>query len=739
VALLDLAQLTESEQFLLFGGRRIHVNFVSGSDSTGDGFSATPYATLARAVQDLVAGDVIVLDQGATNEAPVRIGGKTDFAIITRGGGIGVAAGGRTQINVHQTAVRLAQGVRFTTAAPHGLAVDDYVLLGNIVQTGDVRLNGYGVVAAVPGASTYDVEFCGSHTHRIGTAGNEPYLTNNSTVAGFSVPVPLVFDQCQRALVIGVPFLGFLLTVDQYSGLCISAGRLNPGVSKTIKVLRCSFSNGGMGYVGHPNSGIVFDTGANMRVEGCTFVNQMTSFFQPQTRHLSMLYLERGSEFLVNGNRFLYSSALSEPYLAPGAVRTTFGATLNGPLLGALVTGNQFDSSIPAAQRVQNDSGASILRVFFKQNFYAGATPFAENVQLDNDSGGTFVETLSAGFPNQDAIATEESVVRVATWGEQLTVAAGRPGSIGEFLANLGFTDGSVHIDVANGTAGTAFPIGTQTTPVNNVADALTIATAIGARRYRINGAITLTANHTDWSFEGNEPQQDVITVNPGVNLAGSGFIQCGILGDLSGAISADQCLFGSIGGTLTGLQGVLRECAFRGTVRPAAGGLIRGLVVASQEVGGVILDFQNPGSLTQLLVSDLVGNWMIRNANANVLIGAVQRGGTLVFEGTVLLASVNLYGYGEVVYNPSATFTVLVDRVIRGSSVQLAAGGGGSRRRINVTNPAQWTLEVFAPGNDTTPIATLNLFDQAGASITSTNNPLADPSTVLIADADPV
>jgi hypothetical protein len=52
--------------------------------------------------------------------------------------------------------------------------------------------------------------------------------------------------------------------------------------------------------------------------------------------------------------------------------------------------------------------------------------------------------------------------------------------------------NGQVTINVATGTAGTAFPIGTLSSPVNNLADAITIATTRGFDKLYILGTLTL-------------------------------------------------------------------------------------------------------------------------------------------------------------------------------------------------------------------------------------------------------
>lgn len=71
------------------------------------------------------------------------------------------------------------------------------------------------------------------------------------------------------------------------------------------------------------------------------------------------------------------------------------------------------------------------------------------------------------------------------------------------------------------------------------------------------------------------------------------------------------------------------------------------------------------------------------------------------------------------------------------GEALSFARAAAAGRVRLSTANPAQWVLEVYAEDGSTV-LRTLNLTDQAGAPITSTNNPLAD-SAVLFADRVPV
>lgn len=242
------------------------------------------------------------------------------------------------------------------------------------------------------------------------------------------------------------------------------------------------------------------------------------------------------------------------------------------------------------------------------------------------------------GFPDQSAISRYESVVHIDTTG--------------------------------GGVAGTAYPIGTPTVPVNNVTDARTIADALGIRQYHVNGAITLTANHDNWTFAGEEPRQDIITIQAGVSVADSSFDRIGIRGSLTGAISASECLIGpTVGGTL-GIDGVFTDCGFQGTIRLANGATFRGLRVNWLDLGGTIIDFNTPSSVTQFLVL-CAGNVNFRNANINTVSGIVNQGGILTHESTCVNSTAYLFGQGEWV-DSATSWLSINDFLIRGSRIDI-------------------------------------------------------------------
>lgn len=233
----------------------------------------------------------------------------------------------------------------------------------------------------------------------------------------------------------------------------------------------------------------------------------------------------------------------------------------------------------------------------------------------------------------------------------------------------------TIHIDtLGGGTAGTTFPIGTPDTPSSNVADALTIATALGIKSYTVRGAITLTVNHINWEINGFDPDQDIVTINAGVTTTRASFYRMGIRGDLTGVMSAVQCIFGTAVSTVTGIEGVIYDCGVNGTFRIASGGILSSLGLYSIAIGGANLDFNSPGTTVQVLINSLAGYWNIKNGNNRCIMGAVLKGGNVTMGNTnVNFGGAHFYGYGELEYSNATFLSPIADFVLRGSNLDVA------------------------------------------------------------------
>ena len=127
----------------------------------------------------------------------------------------------------------------------------------------------------------------------------------------------------------------------------------------------------------------------------------------------------------------------------------------------------------------------------------------------------------------------------------------------------VGYADGAVWINTVTGATGTEpYVYGTADNPVKTIAEALTIATTVGLKRFRVaNGStITLGATVGGYSFIGHNW---TLALN-NQNIAAAYFEGAAVTGTSTGAAAAFyEC---SIGATCTVSGGLFQKCAFNGT-----------------------------------------------------------------------------------------------------------------------------------------------------------------------------
>lgn len=131
----------------------------------------------------------------------------------------------------------------------------------------------------------------------------------------------------------------------------------------------------------------------------------------------------------------------------------------------------------------------------------------------------------------------------------------------------VSYQDGAIWIDTNNGTAGTTPHVnGTADNPVDTLADALTLATALGINQFRLLPGSSIT-------FTGNQQNQCWIgygaTIAGGNNTHTGSYFEGAILtGSFKGAIRARNCILSA----LENFNGYFEHCILSGQLTPAAG-----------------------------------------------------------------------------------------------------------------------------------------------------------------------
>jgi hypothetical protein len=302
---------------------------------------------------------------------------------------------------------------------------------------------------------------------------------------------------------------------------------------------------------------------------------------------------------------------------------------------------------------------------------------------------------------------------------------------------------GRVHVDTVLGVPGTAYPRGTPELPVNNLANAFTIRAAFNLPKaflIRSNGSTLLldaTVNggvFTDFTFEGVDPQNDIIRFSTGAGAISTAGVRLGRItawGNFSGRVIGTECQIGLSTGNTTGLDGTFDNCTFEADgasgfsialsigsafnlVGPARAGDV-GLVGFG---GGTRIDM-GAGAAT-MLAEGLVGFWQFVNIAGGDLLAAVLKGAQVHFSTGSGSPIIVLAGIGEIVN--TVGFPLASERVVRGSDTIATRKHLTNNRMVDwVPNPAQ---EVVYNDDEVTELQRADLFDQFGANINTGNRP---------------
>jgi len=124
---------------------------------------------------------------------------------------------------------------------------------------------------------------------------------------------------------------------------------------------------------------------------------------------------------------------------------------------------------------------------------------------------------------------------------------------------------GSVSLDVTSPYSGTVFPIGTRQSPVNNLADARSIAIERGLRNISILSNMTLGAGDFSdgYTFVGESPIITAVTIDTAADVTNCRFQNMFVNGVLDNNNEFRECVVGD----LEFFNGGILQCAFVGTV----------------------------------------------------------------------------------------------------------------------------------------------------------------------------
>lgn len=235
---------------------------------------------------------------------------------------------------------------------------------------------------------------------------------------------------------------------------------------------------------------------------------------------------------------------------------------------------------------------------------------------------------------------------------------------------NAGVYRGMVAMDI-NGAAGTTFPLGTGAHPINNLADAKTVAQSLGIKTFSVNGAWTFgaTDNLDGYHIKAVTHEAATITLTAGCSTVGTVFEDVVITGTQGGDCHLLHCNIPLSG--LYGAEGEHIGCTYRGDVSTAANADLEMLDSWSAMSG-----FNHPELICNGIVKVGIRNYSGGFGVVGLTAGSVTFGintGNVHVHNTCTGGTVTARGVGSFVDESTGT-TVVRDGFVNAADMVLAA-----------------------------------------------------------------
>jgi len=274
---------------------------------------------------------------------------------------------------------------------------------------------------------------------------------------------------------------------------------------------------------------------------------------------------------------------------------------------------------------------------------------------------------------------------------------------------------GAIHINTHGfGVPGTAFPIGTEENPVDNIVDARLIADDAGIRKFEFHGHLTLDREYSHWNFVGISPEQSAVNVN-GQSIDSASFEACTINGAIGApSESPARPLFMrdchlSEAMPVTGLYAILVNCFLDGDVTLANGDFIM-FGGGSEVAGSGTPKINRNGTTGEVNIRAYTGGVELTNfttgdnASFDILSGHFISGITNT-AGTIVLR-----GVGKKTITKGSPSSFIDDEgFIDGRDIRLIKALTAGDAEVSLDD---LTITVYDPDNITSPRTVIATYD---------------------------
>lgn len=174
-----------------------------------------------------------------------------------------------------------------------------------------------------------------------------------------------------------------------------------------------------------------------------------------------------------------------------------------------------------------------------------GGIQYARIIEMING----YTVTFEDGMYSVSLLGSNNNILDVVNLNQASIRANNSAGLINVTEVQYGAFNNGVTIDVVHGIAGTLYPVGTTAVPVNNLADALTIAAGRGFEVFYVQGNLTIGATDvvSNFTFYGDgatlNMTKTLITLTDGCTTSNTKWHDCKITGKQGGESNYIDCI----------------------------------------------------------------------------------------------------------------------------------------------------------------------------------------------------
>lgn len=292
-------------------------------------------------------------------------------------------------------------------------------------------------------------------------------------------------------------------------------------------------------------------------------------------------------------------------------------------------------------------------------NVYVGITVTLQDAKLAFEARGgpTFVQCNVSGGNLVAVDANGDDMDPIQTTAYTQVVRTSSSSATLQQLADIQYSsfNGGVTIDVTSSYSGTGYPVGTPRQPVNNLADAMSIATGRGFTVIYVIGDLTIDASgdYSSMIFTGESQTKTSMTVSAGANVTNCEFYDAHVDGTLDGNAKLRNCLITD----LNYVYGIIETCILGlGTITLGGSDTAHFLDCWSGVVGSGTPTINMGGSGQPLSLRNYNGGIKLTNKSGTDKVSIDLNSGQVVLDSTVINGEIVIRGVGKLTDNSTAT-----------------------------------------------------------------------------------